>query len=149
MANHRRDRAGANRQVGEERFDFVSIQRRAQQVLQRLLDQRAAILPGDDQAALDLAGIDHGAERDEPVEEAETRIRNVENLAVGAQANLVVGKRGRGRFEHIARHRAMHERLDLIGLEPGPLQDRPARLGTGVGWPRARRPLAAFANPRH
>lgn len=117
MADDRRHGARPNREVRKIRFDLVSTQRLLNQSSQRLLHERAAILPGDHERALDLARGNQSGGHGERIQETETRIGHVENLGRGREADLAMRERRGGGFEHVTAHRGMDEQLNLRGRE--------------------------------
>ncbi len=133
VADDRRNRAAADRQVGEEGLDRVPVERARKQRADGLVDEGPAVFPGYDQGGADLAALDHSRGDDDRVEEAKTGVRDVKDLGRRGKPNLAVGERRGGGFKHVPRHRGMDEEPDLVPRNRRIPEHRAACRGAGVG----------------
>jgi len=149
VADDRGDGGGTDGEVGEVRLDVLAREAGRVQESQRFLDQRAPVLPGGDEGAANLAGLDHCAGDGQRVEEAEAGVGKVEDLRGVGQPDEAMGEGGGRGLQHIPADSGVDEQFDLGAGDPGTGQGGAAGDGTGCRGAGARRPHPPRTDARH
>ena len=114
-------------QRGELRHDVPGGGLRTGQPLDGALLDGPGVLPVDDKRVVDDAGIDHGGGQLHAVDEAQTRVRDIEVLTGRRQPEPVVDRHGARGFEELATHRSVHQQPDASAVDAA----LPERLRSG------------------
>lgn len=141
--------AGADGEVGEVGFDFLAGERGGEKRLEGALEQGAAVLAGDEEGGLDLAGLYQTGCDDHAVEEPEAGAREVKNLAVRGKREELVHVGGGGGLEAVAADGAVYEKVDTLGRHGGLREGACAGLGGDGGGERVAGPEAAGVDAGH
>ena len=130
-------RADGQRREGRLEFRLRGRALREQQ-LERRLDQRAAVLAGDDQPSIDVTELDLAGDGLHRVDEAQARVRD-QGRAGRRELESGVHDRGRRRFEEVAAHRGVDQRTDPLARDAAALERELARRRSDRTRPRAAR----------
>ena len=120
-AEHHRGGARAEGQARELLVDVLRHLRRLLQPLDRRLVREPRALAVDDQRVGDLAGVDRGRSEVDRVDEAETRVAEVEVEAAGREAEMVMDGAGDRRLEVVAADGGVDHHADLGAVDSGGL----------------------------
>ena len=156
-AENRRHRAGADRERGERALHLALRSRpvralAGEERADRLVDEHAAVLGGDDERRVERAELDLRRHRRHRVGKSEARVRQVVRRAGRREAEPRVDHRRGGGLHEVARDGAVDQAADASRVDPPLRSDRQGpltRRRRGGGGARTRLPPAPLADPAH
>ncbi len=104
---------------------------------------------GDDDAGVDLPGVNHGGDDGHAVQDAEAGVRQVENGAVFAEPEHFMDEAGGGWFKEVAADRGVDAAADAGAVDAALTEGAVSRFGGDGGRAGARIPEPAFVDAGH